>query len=114
MTLFMTTVTLHFNKGTYSPYEKLNDRILYINALSNHPPKIIKHLSTAIDERLLKNSSNEEIFNTSKVDYGKVVKESNFQLTKLEHKKTGGIKQGTDVETLYGSTHHSTKMSAKM
>ena len=85
----MTTVTLHFSKGTYSPYEKLNDRILDINAFSNHPPKIIKHLSTAVDERLSKNSSNEEIFNTSKVDYGKIVKESDFQSTKLEHKKTG-------------------------
>ena len=61
-------VTLNLNKGTYNPYKKSNDKILYINTLSNHPLQIIKHLPTSINERLSKNSSNEEIFNKSKAD----------------------------------------------
>ena len=30
-------VTFNLNKGTYSPYKKSSDKILYINTLSNHP-----------------------------------------------------------------------------
>ena len=33
-------VALNLSKGTYSPYKKPNDKILYINTLSNHPPQI--------------------------------------------------------------------------
>ena len=41
-------VTLNLNKGKYSSYKKTNDKILYINTLSNHPLQIIKHLPTSL------------------------------------------------------------------
>ena len=33
---------LNLNNGTYTPYKKPNDKILYVNTSSNHPPQIIK------------------------------------------------------------------------
>ena len=45
-------VTLNLCNGKYYPYRKPNDRPLYINRLSNHPPSILKHLSAAISRRL--------------------------------------------------------------
>ena len=38
--------------GKYYPYRKPNNRPLYINRLSNHPPSILKHLPAAIGRRL--------------------------------------------------------------
>ena len=35
----------------------------YIHGLSNHPPNVIEQIPNSIQERLSKNSSNEEIFN---------------------------------------------------
>ena len=49
-------VTLRLNSGTYSSYKKSNDKVQYINTLSNNPPQIIKQLPTSINERLSKNS----------------------------------------------------------
>ena len=51
-------VTLNLQNGTYRPYKKANDKLLYIDSLSNHPPQIIKQLPKSISERLSKNSSN--------------------------------------------------------
>ena len=33
-------VTLNLNKRTYSPNKKSNEKMLYINTLSNHPSQI--------------------------------------------------------------------------
>ena len=60
-------VTLNLQNGTYRPYKKANEKLLYIHSLSNHPPQIIKQLPNSISERLSKNSSNQDIFNTAKV-----------------------------------------------
>ena len=61
-------VTLNLQNGTYRPYKKANDKLLYIHSSSNHPPQIIKQLRNSISERLSKNSSNQEVFNTAKVE----------------------------------------------
>ena len=60
--------------------------MLQINNLSNYPPHTIKHLPTSINQRLSKNSSKEEIFNKSKANYEKALKDSGFQSTKLDYK----------------------------
>ena len=36
--------TFNLNNGTYRPYKKPNDLLLYINKSSNHPPQIINQL----------------------------------------------------------------------
>ena len=43
-------VTLNLQNGTYRPYKKANDKLLYIHSSSNHPPQIIKQLPTSISE----------------------------------------------------------------
>ena len=38
--------------GPYSPCRKPNNTILYIDARSNHPPLMLKHLPVAINQRI--------------------------------------------------------------
>ena len=73
-------VSLNLRNGTYRPYKKPNNSLLYIHSLSNHPPNIIKQILNCIQERLSKNSSNEEIFNTEKCEYEDALKKSGFKV----------------------------------
>ena len=73
-------VTLNRQNGTYCPYKKANDKLLYIHSSSNHPPQIIKQLPNSISERLSKNSSNQEVFNTAKVEYEDALKKSGYNV----------------------------------
>ena len=43
-------VSLNLRNGTYHPYKKPNDRLLYIHSLSNHPPNIIKWIPNSIQD----------------------------------------------------------------
>ena len=65
-----------------------NDLLLYINKFSNHPTQIINQLPKIINEHLSRNSSNEEVFNSSKYQYEKTVTESGYTDFKLEFNKT--------------------------
>ena len=62
-------VTFNLRNGSYQPYKKPNDELKYINVLSNHPPQILKQLTTTISDRLSRKSSSELIFNESKHQY---------------------------------------------
>ena len=62
-------VTFNITNGAFRPYKKANDKLLYIRTSSNHPPQIIKQLPNAINERLSYNSSDEAVFNSTKVEY---------------------------------------------
>ena len=81
-------ITLNLNNSTYRPYKKPNDKLQYINTLSNHPPQIIKQLPQIINDRLSANSSNQEIFDNSKEEYEKSLKESGYTTKLNYHKKT--------------------------
>ena len=61
-------VTFDLATGTYRPYKKPNDKILYVHVASNHPPNILKQIPESISKRLSRNSSNKEIFNNYKED----------------------------------------------
>ena len=80
-------VTLNLSNGTYSPYKKPNDQLLYVHTSSNHPPQIINMLPKSINERLSKNSSNPEIFDKAKIDYEKALKDSGYKSVNLTFKK---------------------------
>ena len=80
-------VTLNLSNGTYSPYKKPNDQLLYLHTSSNHPPLIINMLPKSINERLSKNSSNPEIFDKAKIDYEKALKDSGYKSVNLTFKK---------------------------
>ena len=82
-------VTLILTDGSYYPYRKPNNRTLYIDTNSNHPPTIIKHLPAAIGRRISDISSNKELFNKAKPHYESVLKRSGHdeKLTYTERKK---------------------------
>ena len=46
-------ITFNLNNGTYRPYKKRNDLLLYKNKSSNHPPQIINQLPKIINELYL-------------------------------------------------------------
>ena len=73
-------VTLNLQNGTYCPYKKPNNKLLYIHSSLNHPTKIIKQLPNSISERLSKNHSNQEIFNTAKFEYKNVLKKLGYNV----------------------------------
>ena len=81
-------ITFNLNNGTYRPYKKPNDLSLYINKSSNHPPQIINQLQKIINKRLSRNSSNEEVFNSSKFHYEKALGDSGYTDFKLKFNKT--------------------------
>ena len=44
--------TAYLSTGKYHPYRKPDNYPLYINAKSNHPPSMIKHLPATISNRI--------------------------------------------------------------
>ena len=71
-------ITLNLNDGTYYPYRKPNDRPLYINKQSNHPPTIIKNLPASIARRISDISCDEETFKKAAPIYEDALKTSGF------------------------------------
>ena len=65
--------------GLYTPYEKPNGNLLYINTSSNHPPQVIKQLTNSINKRLCENSANEQVFNTVKPVYENALHKSGYK-----------------------------------
>ena len=72
-------VTLNLENSPYRPYLKDNNKIIYVNTESNHPPSIIKQLPKSMELRLSQLSANEEIFKNS-------VTPCSEALTKIGHK----------------------------
>ena len=77
--------TFNLSNGTYKPYKKPNNTLLYINTSSNHPPQVIKQLPSSIADRLSKNSSNKEMFNKTKPEYEKALKDSGYDSVELNY-----------------------------
>ena len=71
-------VTFILKDGTYKPYHKPDNKITYINVLSNHPPNIIKQLPKTIEQQLFNDSSNETIFNEAAPLYEKALSEAGY------------------------------------
>ena len=91
-------VTLNLENNTYRPYKKPNDKLIYIDVSSNHPPQIKKQLTKIISDRLSRNSSNADIFNNTKLEneealkkYGHTVKltytSPNYEQNKVRIKR---------------------------
>ena len=85
-------VTFNLLDGTYKPYKKPNDQLLYVNTSSNHPPQIIKQLPISISNRLSNNSSNKQVFDMSKGEYEKALRESGYKNVSLVYTDKKDIK----------------------
>ena len=55
-------VTLDLTKGTYKPYRKAGDKIMYVSSWSNHPPVVLNNIPLRINRRLCSIYSNAEVF----------------------------------------------------
>ena len=62
-------ISMNLCNNTFSPYRKENANVKYINNGSNHPKLIRKIISSMINNRLSKLSSNNKIFNNNKKYY---------------------------------------------
>ena len=71
-------VTFNLTTETFSPYKKPNNKLLYVNKQSNHPPSVLKQIPNSVNERLNTISSNEGIFNSAKKDYENALKSSGY------------------------------------
>ena len=69
-------ITFNLNDDTYRPYKKPNDLLLYINISPHHLLQIINQLPKIINEHLSRNSSNDEVFNSSKYHYKKALRDN--------------------------------------
>ena len=67
-------VTFNLENKTYCPYKKPNDKLIYIDVSSNHPPQFKKQITKIISDRLSRNSPNVDIFNNTKLEYEEALK----------------------------------------
>ena len=65
----------------------------YFMSTSNHPPQIINQLPTSISNRLSNNSSNRQVFEMSKGEYEKALRESGYKNVSLIYPDKKDIKQ---------------------
>ena len=85
-------VTLDLMTGLYSPYKKKNNIIKYINNKSNHPPAILKNIPENVEDRMTRNSANEEIFEEAIKPYQDALDSSGFN-HQLKFKPAVKLKQ---------------------
>ena len=71
-------VTFDLGKNVYKPFRKENNKPIYLNKHSNHPPSILKQLPKSIEKRISETSSNKGIFDESIKLYKNALKESGF------------------------------------
>ena len=55
-------VNLDLSRNIFMPYLKPNNKLLYVNKQSNHPPLILKNIPLSVNRRLSELSCSQEIF----------------------------------------------------
>lgn len=76
-------VTFDLASGSYKPYMKPNNKLLYVHRQSNHPPALLKNIPLNINKRLTNISSSKEVFDAAIPPYQKALQESGY-----DHKLT--------------------------
>ena len=71
-------ITLDLTSGKVSPYMKPNNKLLYVNRLSNHPQQIIENIPKGINKRLTSISSDNTIFEKSLAPYQEALRTSGY------------------------------------
>ena len=92
-------VEMNLDTGTYRPYRKPDNMLVYINRKSNYPPIIIKEMPKAIAKRISDFSFNEVVFNLSIPIYSDALGKSGF------HDNVKFIPKTTNTKTNKKKTH---------
>jgi hypothetical protein len=83
-------VTLNLNTGKYKPYNKPNDKPMYINTRSNHPQNILKKLPESIGQRINNLSADQTIFENAAPYYNEALKASGYNQPIQYHPENKG------------------------
>ena len=103
-------VTFDLRTDKYYPYRKDNNQLLYINKQSNHPPTIIKQISS-----MVKSAEEYLIYlvtkNTSIKLHPHIITHLNSVASmKIFHSRQHPRQEGIAMEQLFGSIHHIVSM----
>ena len=71
-------VTFDWKSGTYYPYRKQNNKIMYIHKQTNHPPSTIKQILSMIGKQVSDISCDSDQFNKAAPDYNTALKKNGF------------------------------------
>ena len=71
-------MTLDLTSGSYKPFMKPNNKILYVHRQSNHPPALLKNIPENINKRLTSISSSQKVFDDAIPPYQKALDESGY------------------------------------
>lgn len=74
-------VSFDLRNNKYFPYRKPSSKPLYVNALSNHPPVILKEIPSMINNRLSNLSCNQHEFDKCKDTYQTSLEDSGYNTT---------------------------------
>ena len=72
-------MTFDLDNNAYKTFRKENNKSIYINRHSNHPPSILKQLPKSIEKRISETLSNKDNFDESIKPYKDALKESGFR-----------------------------------
>ena len=72
-------VYFDLEKEEYGPYLKPNGAPIYVNAKSNHPPKILENIPKGVNRRLSSISANKEVFDQAAPLYQEALRKAGYQ-----------------------------------
>ena len=67
---------LNLNDKSHRAYKKPNDNPVYVSALSNHPPTVIRSIPESINKRLSMLACNEKVFEEDKLVYQEALRKA--------------------------------------
>ena len=79
-------VTFNVNTDRYGPFNKPNNKPMYVHSKSNHPKSILKQIPISVNDRLNRISCDEQAFNQKRDEYQKALEDSEYK-HKLSYKK---------------------------
>ena len=71
-------ISFDLNTGIYKPFNKPNNKPLYINASSNHPLSLLKRIPKSVSKRITTDSCHEDIFRKSAPFYNSIFQDCGF------------------------------------
>ena len=76
-------VTFNLGNNKYCQYKIPNDKLIYIDVSSSHPPQTKKQLTRIISDMLPRNSSNADIFTNPKLEYEEALKKCGHTIKQM-------------------------------
>ena len=74
-------IPLDLRTGIFKPFMKENDRPMYVNINSNHPPTVLKNIPLGINNRLSRISAKKTVFDAAAPAYQQALTKSGYQHT---------------------------------